>query len=134
MILATLDAILNFTAFVCLSLGLYFIRQKRVVQHRRAMLTAFAVSVGFLGTYVAHHLMVGSVPFRHSGALRALYFLILVPHVLLAVTVVPLALLTLYRGWTNKIALHRKIARITLPIWLYVSISGVVVYLMLYWL
>jgi len=134
MILATLDAVLNFTAAICLTVGLVFMRQKRIKEHRAAMLTAFVVSVAFLITYLVHHAMVGSVPFRHPGVLRTIYFLILIPHVLLAITVPPLAILTLYRGWTQKITLHRKIARVTWPIWMYVSVSGVVVYLMLYWM
>ena len=134
MILATLDAVLNATAAVCLTVGYYFMRKKQIQRHRAAMLTAFIVSVGFLITYVIHHIQVGSVPFRHAGFLHTLYIAILVPHILLAAAVVPLAVLTLYRGWTEKIALHRRIAKFTLPIWLYVSVSGVVVYLMLYWL
>ncbi|HEY2406323.1 MAG TPA: DUF420 domain-containing protein [Polyangiaceae bacterium] len=134
MILATLDAILNGTAAICLSIGYYFMRTKQIARHRRAMLTAFVVSVCFLVTYVIHHVQVGSVPFQHAGLVHTLYLAILVPHVILAAVVVPLAVLTLYRGWTEKIALHKRIAKITLPIWLYVSVSGVVVYLMLYWL
>ena len=79
-----------------------------------------------------HHAQVGSVPFQGQGAIRAVNFAMLIPHVLLAAVVVPMALFSIYRGWTNRIAAHRRIARITLPIWLYVSVSGVILYFMLY--
>ena len=96
------------------------------------MVTAFVLSSLFLVTYLLHHAQVGSVPFQHEGWIRGVYFAVLVPHVMLAVVIVPLALFTIYRGWTERIAEHRKIARWTLPLWLYVSVSGVAVYLMLY--
>jgi len=96
------------------------------------MLSAFALSSVFLVTYLVHHAQVGSVKYQGEGVLRALYFALLVPHILLAAVVVPLALLTIYRGWTNRITLHRRIARVTLPVWLFVSVSGVIVYFMLY--
>lgn len=86
----------------------------------------------FLVTYLIHHAQVGSVPFQGKGAIRVVYFSLLIPHIVLSAAVVPMALLTIYRGWTNRVALHRKIARITLPIWLFVSGSGVAVYFMLY--
>jgi uncharacterized membrane protein YozB (DUF420 family) len=98
------------------------------------MLAAFALSSAFLVSYVLHHARVGSVPFRGVGTLRSLYFAILVPHIVLAGVIVPLALFTLYRGWAGKIAAHRRIARFTLPLWLFVSASGVIVYFMLYYL
>jgi putative membrane protein len=131
-ILATLDAILNAAALICLCAGYYFIRKKQIQRHRRAMLTAFVLSIGFLITYLAHHALDGSVPFRHPGPLRTLYFAILIPHVLLAAAIVPLAIVTLRRGLALRIVDHRRIARITLPIWVYVSFTGVIVYLMLY--
>ncbi len=131
-VLATLNAFLNGCATICLVLGLVFIKQKKIVWHRRAMLSAFGISSMFLLTYLLHHARVGSVPFLGTGAIRIVYFVMLVPHVLLAAAVVPLALLTIYRGWTTRIEAHRRIARITLPIWLYVSVSGVVLYFMLY--
>ena len=96
------------------------------------MVTAFVLSSLFLVTYLIHHAQVGSVPFRHEGWIRGVYFAVLVPHVILAAAIVPLVLLTIYRGWTDRIEKHRQIARWTLHCWLYVSVSGVAVYLMLY--
>jgi putative membrane protein len=131
-VLATVNAVLNLGSAICLVAGYAFIKQRRVALHRAAMSTAFVLSSIFLVTYLVHHARVGSVHFRGAGALRAVYLLILVPHVLLAVAIVPLALTTLYRGLTGDIARHRPLARRTLPLWLYVSVSGVVVYWMLY--
>jgi putative membrane protein len=130
--LATVNALLNAGAMVCLVLGFFCVRAGDIRKHRAFMLAAFAFSSAFLVTYLLHHAQVGSVPFRGEGAVRIVYFAILIPHILLAAVVVPLALFTIYRGWTNRIELHRKVARFTLPIWLYVSLSGVLVYLMLY--
>jgi uncharacterized membrane protein YozB (DUF420 family) len=130
--LATLNAALNFGATVCLGLGYVFIKQKRVEWHRIAMCTAFVLSSVFLITYLLHHARVGSVPYRGTGMARTAYFALLVPHVLLAAAIVPLALVTLRRGWVRDIAHHRPIARRTLPLWLYVSASGVLLYFMLY--
>ncbi len=132
MILPAVNAVLNSMAAVLLVLGFVFIKQKKIAQHRACMLAAFGVSTVFLVCYLIHHARVGSVPFRGTGALRALYFTILVPHVLLAVAVVPLALTTIYRGLKGNVVKHRQLARVTLPVWLFVSVSGVVVYLMLY--
>jgi uncharacterized membrane protein YozB (DUF420 family) len=130
--LPTVNALLNSTAGVLLLLGFAAIKQKKIALHRACMLAAFVVSCVFLVCYVIHHLQVGSVPFRGPAALRPVYFAILVPHVLLAIAVVPLALTTISRGLKGNIAKHRPLARVTLPIWLFVSVSGVVVYLMLY--
>lgn len=130
--LATVNALLNAGATVCLVLGYWFIRAKNIAWHRASMITAFGFSSVFLITYLMHHAQAGSVPFTGEGVLRIVYFALLVPHILLAMVVVPLALFTIYRGWTNRIAMHKKVARITLPIWLYVSTSGVAVYYMLY--
>lgn len=132
LLLPTVNASLNGAASLCLLLGYACIRKKNVAAHRACMLTAFAASSLFLVTYLMHHAQVGSVPFRGQGLVRAIYLSILIPHILLAAGIVPLALLTLYRGYTGRVASHRRIARYTLPIWLYVSISGVVVYGMLY--
>lgn len=131
-VLASLNAFLNSCATVCLLLGYVFIRKRNIVWHRRMMLAAFGISSTFLITYLLHHARVGSVPFRGTGLLRVVYFALLFPHILLAMIVVPLALFTIYRGWTTKLEAHRRIARITLPIWLYVSVSGVLVYFLLY--
>jgi uncharacterized membrane protein YozB (DUF420 family) len=130
--LPTLNAILNTLAGLLLVLGFVFIKQKKVAQHRACMLAAFGVSSVFLASYLIHHWRVGSVPFKGTGALRLVYFVILIPHVLLAISVVPLALTTISRGLKGRLEQHRRIARVTLPIWLFVSVSGVVVYLMLY--
>lgn len=132
MLLPAVNAVLNCTAALLLVLGFVFIRQKKVALHRACMLAAFAVSSVFLVCYLVHHARVGSVPFRGTGAVRTLYFAILIPHVLLAAAVVPLAVTTIYRGLKGNVQKHRPLARVTLPIWLFVSISGVVIYLMLY--
>lgn len=130
--LPTLNACLNALAGVCLLVGYYFVRRKNITAHRRAMLTAFAFSALFLVSYLIHHARVGSVPYRGEGFLRVLYFSILIPHVLLAAAVVPLAIVTIRRGLGGQIERHRPLARVTLPIWLFVSTTGVVVYFMLY--
>jgi len=130
--LATVNALLNAGATLFLLIGFAFVKARNIALHRLSMLTAFGFSSVFLVTYLLHHAQAGSVPFAGEGLVRILYFAILIPHVVLAAVVVPLALFTIYRGWTNRVALHKKVARITLPIWLYVSVSGVVVYLMLY--
>lgn len=130
--LATVNAVLNAGASIALLTGYAFIRKRRVQAHRNCMVAAFAMSSLFLVTYLLHHAQVGSVKFQGQGWVRTLYFGLLIPHVLLAAVIVPLALFTLYRGWTGRIARHRAIARYTLPLWLYVSVSGVLVYWMLY--
>ena len=130
--LATVNAVLNGGAAVFLLTGYVFIRKRKIKAHRICMVTAFVLSSLFLVTYLFHHAQVGSVPFRHEGWIRGVYFAVLVPPVLLAAVIVPLALFTIYRGWTERIERHRAIARWTLPLWLYVSVSGVAIYLMLY--
>jgi putative membrane protein len=130
--LPTLMACLNTASTLCLSAGYVFIKRRNVTMHRRAMLTAFVVSGAFLATYLLHHVLVGNVIFHGHGFVRALYFAILIPHVLLAVSVLPLAIVTIRRGLRGDIAKHKPLAKVTLPIWLYVSVTGVVVYTMLY--
>jgi putative membrane protein len=130
--LATVNAVLNGSAACFLLTGYAFIRKRNVKAHRTCMVTAFVLSSLFLITYLLHHAQVGSVPFQHEGWIRGIYLAVLVPHIALAGVIVPLALFTIYRGWTGRISKHRRIARWTLPLWLYVSVSGVVVYLMLY--
>jgi uncharacterized membrane protein YozB (DUF420 family) len=132
MVLPTINAILNSTAALLLVLGFVFIKQKKVAQHRACMLAALGVSALFLVCYLVHHAQVGSVPFKGPEALRPIYFAILIPHVILAAAVVPLALVTISRALKGQVERHRRIARVTLPIWLFVSVSGVAVYLMLY--
>jgi putative membrane protein len=130
--LPTLNASLNALSGLCLLSGYYFIRRKDVVRHRRSMLAAFGVSAVFLVSYLVHHARVGSVPYQGTGVMRTVYFVILIPHILLAAAVVPLAIVTIRRGLSGRIEKHRPLARVTLPIWLFVSVTGVVVYFMLY--
>ena len=126
------NAVLNLTSAVCLLNGYLSIRRGRKERHRRFMLAAFSCSVVFLMSYLAYHFQVGSVKFSGEGPVRTLYFGILLSHTLLAIVAAPLAVATLSRALQARFDLHRRIARITLPIWGYVSITGVVVYLMLY--
>ena len=130
--LPALNATLNAGAGVLLILAFRHIKQRRIAAHRRLMLAAFSLSVLFLISYVIYHAQVGSRPFPGTGLVRILYFSILIPHVVLAALVVPLAIVTLRRGLVRDDQAHRRIARVTFPIWLFVSASGVVVYLMLY--
>lgn len=130
--LPTLNAILNGLAAVLLMLGFINIKRRRIETHRRFMLAAFVMSALFLVSYVVYHAEAGSRPFPGTGVWRTVYFTILIPHVILAAGVVPLAIITLRRGLVRNDARHRAIARITLPIWLFVSVTGVLVYLMLY--
>ncbi len=130
--LPTLNACLNAASGVTLLAGYVFIKQKKVALHRTAMLTAFAISTVFLVSYLVHHARVGSVPYRGSGVWRTVYFAVLIPHVILAAAVVPMAVVTIRRGLKGLIVKHRPLARVTLPIWLYVSTTGVLVYFMLY--
>ena len=130
--LAPLNAILNTTATILLVAGFYFIKQKRVQAHRRCMIAAVLVSAAFLTSYLIFHYEVGDVRFTGQGWVRPVYFAILIPHVILAVTILPLALTTLYFGLTSNFVKHRRIAKWTWPLWIYVSVTGVIVYLMLY--
>lgn len=130
--LPTVNALLNATATVLLLLGYRLIRQGQREAHRKVMLSAFGVSILFLICYVIYHAQVGSVKFQGQGILRPIYFFILITHVILAAAVPVLAVITLRRAWKGDFAKHRRIAKVTFPIWLYVSVTGVVVYLMLY--
>jgi uncharacterized membrane protein YozB (DUF420 family) len=130
--LPTLNATLNGTAAVLLVWAWLLIRRKRVAAHRRVMITAFCVSVAFLISYLVYHAQIGSKHYEGTGLLRPLYYSILLTHTLLAAAVPVLAIVTLRRGLRKDYARHRAIARWTLPIWLYVSVTGVVVYVMLY--
>ena len=130
--LPTLNAILNGTAAILLAYGFYLVKNRRIAEHRRVMKTAFGVSVVFLISYLVYHAQVGSVRFEHTGPLRTLYLSILLTHTVLAATVPVLAIITLNRALKSRFDRHVAIAHWTLPIWLYVSVTGVVVYLMLY--
>lgn len=131
-ILPHLNAALNATSFCLLVAGLYFILRGRVAAHRTCMLSALAVSGLFLISYVVYHSQYGSVKFAGQGAARPVYFFILITHVVLAASIVPLVFVTARRALRGDFARHRRIARWTYPLWLYVSITGVLVYLMLY--
>ena len=130
--LPALNAILNGTSAVLLLLGYLAIRRGDRATHRRFMLAALATSGLFLVSYVAYHLQVGSVRFTGQGIVRTVYFTILLTHTVLAVAIVPLVLVTLTRALRERFPQHRRIARITLPLWAYVSVTGVVIYWMLY--
>lgn len=133
-----LNAGLNALSSIFLLAGLYFIRQKKITQHRLCMLSAVCVSALFLASYLTHHAIrtyyfgLGPTKFTGEGIIRPIYFVILTSHTILAVVITPLILLTLWRALKGKFELHKKIARWTYPVWLYVSITGVIVYMLLY--
>jgi len=130
--LPALNAMLNGTAGVLLAAGWILIRRGNRVAHRRVMLAAVACSAAFLVSYLVYHYQVGSVRFQGQGPIRTLYFAILISHTILAVVIVPLVLITLNHGLRERFDRHRRIARITAPLWAYVSVTGVVIYWMLY--
>jgi putative membrane protein len=130
--LPALNAVLNATSAGFLVAGYVLIRRRRVALHRRCMLAALGSSALFLTSYVIYHLNTGSRPFPGLGAARVVYFAILITHVVLAVAILPLALTTAARGLNAQYERHVRIARWTLPVWLYVSVTGVIIYLMLY--
>ena len=130
--LPTLNAALNATSAVLLVLGWVLILRRKIDAHRRAMLSAFGCSIVFLVSYLVYHFQVGSVKFQGTGTVRTVYFAILLTHTVLAAAVPFLAVITLSRALARRFDRHKRIARWTLPIWLYVSVTGVVVYWMLY--
>jgi uncharacterized membrane protein YozB (DUF420 family) len=130
--LPTLNALLNGTSAVLLTAGWLFIRRRRIAAHRACMLGAFAVSTLFLVSYVIYHAVAGSRPFTGQGPIRWLYFPLLLSHIVLAAAMVPFVLTTLYRALGRDFTRHARLARRTAPVWLYVSVTGVVVYWMLY--
>ena len=130
--LPSVNASLNALASVFLVTGYAFIRRGRQDAHKRCMLSALVTSGLFLVSYVIYHANAGSVPFTGTGIVRVIYFAVLIPHVILAATILPLALLTTARGLDGDYRRHVRIARWTLPLWLYVSVTGVIVYWMLY--
>lgn len=130
--LPAVNATLNAISALFLTAGYVSIRRGRTSLHKRCMLAALASSALFLACYVIYHLNIGSKPFPGQGIARVVYFTILISHVLLAVTIVPLALITASRGLRAQYQRHVRIARWTLPLWLYVSVTGVVIYVMLY--
>ena len=130
--LPLLNACLNATSAALLSAGWVFIGRKRVTAHKTCMVSALVVSTVFLVSYVSYHSLAGSRPFAGVGWIRLVYYPMLVSHIILAAVIVPLALTTVYRALQGNFARHVRIARWTLPIWLYVSVTGVLVYWMLY--
>ena len=137
--LPSVNALLNALATLLLIAGYIFIRRRRLEAHKRTMLTAFGVSIVFLACYLAYHFALHHYtdlpgkPFRGTGPARAVYYAILVSHVVLAAVVPVLASITIYRGLQQQWPQHRRIAKVTLPIWLYVSVTGVIIYVLLYW-
>ena len=133
-----LNAALNTSAAIAILSGFYFIMKRKVAQHRFSMLTASTVSALFLVTYITHHAVrtyyfgLGPSRFTGQGIIRPVYFTLLTSHTILATLITPFVLVTLYRGLTGQVDKHRRLARLVLPVWLYVSVTGVVVYLMLY--
>ena len=132
--LPTLNALLNATSGLLLSAGYVMIRRGRIEAHRRCMLAACTASVLFLISYVIYHLDVGSVPYTGQGGARVFYFAVLISHIILAAAIVPLAIITVTHALRERFDRHRRIARWTLPVWLYVSVTGLIVYVMLYML
>jgi uncharacterized membrane protein YozB (DUF420 family) len=130
--LPTVNAFLNGLTGALLLVGYFFIRKGNRSIHKRVMLTAFSTSILFLISYLYYHAHVGSIPFKGTGVARPVYFTILVSHSILAAVIVPMAIVTLSRALSSRFDKHKKLARWTLPIWLYVSVTGVTVYVMLY--
>lgn len=130
--LPALNATLNAISTVLLLTGYVFIRRGQWRKHRACMIAALVMSALFLTSYVIYHLQVGSVPFTKTGWIRTVYFAVLIPHVILAAAITPMVLVTVSRALSSRFDKHRAIARWTLPLWLYVSVTGVIVYLMLY--
>ena len=130
--LPAVDATLNAASALLLACGFYFIRRKNIPAHKACMLSAFATSVLFLICYLTYHYFHGVTRFPGRGFVRSFYLTLLGSHTILAIAIVPLVLTTLYRAWRERFDLHRCVARWTLPLWLYVSVTGVAVYLMLY--
>lgn len=130
-IFAKINAVINSAVSICLILGLVFVKNRNYEKHRNAMLTAMVLSFFFLLSYIAHHLLTGDTHFGGEGLIRYIYFPLLISHIILAAVILPFILFTTYRALTADFMAHKKIARITFPIWLYVSISGVLVYLMI---
>lgn len=130
--LPTVNATLNTISTILLTIGFLMIRRRNIVAHRNCMIAAFVVSGLFLTSYLIYHYHAGSTPFEGSGWIRSVYFAVLIPHIILAASILPLALITLYFALRKRFTKHQRIARWTLPIWLYVSVTGIIVYWMLY--
>ncbi len=131
MFLPALNAVLNSLSAIALLVGFYFIRHRQIARHRTSMMTAFAFSALFLVSYVANHALHGDMIFPGHGTVRTVYLAILISHIFLSVVVLPLILIAFFFSLSGRFAQHKRIARYTFPIWLYVSVTGVVVYAML---
>lgn len=129
---AALNAILNGTSAVLLTAGYTAIRSGKISLHKKFMISAFAVSSAFLVSYLLYHYRVGHVVFQGQGWIRPVYFVLLTSHTILAIVIVPMIIVTLRRAWREQFDKHRLIARWTLPLWFYVSVTGVIVYLLVY--
>jgi putative membrane protein len=130
--LPALNATLNAISATFLTIGYLFIRQRDMRRHRACMIAALVSSALFLTSYLIYHAEVGSVPFKGTGTIRVVYLAILLTHIVLAALILPMALITVSRAFARRFDRHRRIARWTLPIWMYVSVTGVVIYLMVY--
>ncbi len=130
-IFATFNAVVNSTVSVLLILAFVLVKQKKYEAHKSVMMGAIVLSVFFLVSYIAHHLFAGETKFGGEGTIRTIYFALLVSHIILAAVILPFILFTAYRSLTGEYAKHKKIARYTFPLWLYVSITGVIVYLLI---
>ena len=128
---AKINAIINSAVSLLLILGLITVKRKQYAAHRRIMITAIILSCLFLVSYICHHLFTGETKFGGVGGIRYFYFIILITHIVLAAVILPFILYTAYRGLTAEWLKHRKLAKLTWPVWLYVSVSGVLVYLMI---
>jgi uncharacterized membrane protein YozB (DUF420 family) len=133
-VLPALNALLNGTSAVLLTMAFIFIRRKNIVAHKRCMLAAVTCSVLFLASYLVYHAHVGTTRFVNPSWFRKIYIPLLISHTILAATIVPLIIITLTRAFREKFDKHRKIARWTWPLWMYVSITGVMIYFILYWI
>src|ERR1700748_1875361 len=129
---AALNATLNGTSAILLTCGYVAIRARKIAGHKAFMIAAFLTSTAFLISYLAYHYRVGHVAFQGQGWIRPVYFVFLLTHTVLAAVIVPMIIITLRRAWLERFDKHRIIARWTLPLWLYVSVTGVIVYLMVY--
>jgi putative membrane protein len=130
-VFATANALINSAIAVLLILALVFVKQKKYVLHKKVMMTALMLSVVFLVSYIAHHLLAGDTRYGGEGSMRTFYYIILISHIFLAAIILPFILFTAYRGLTGEYVLHKKIAKITWPIWFYVAVTGPLVYSMI---
>lgn len=130
-VFAFLNAVINSAVSILLILAFVFVKQKNYVAHKNVMLVAIVLSAGFLVSYIAHHLFAGETKFGGEGSIRTFYYIILASHIVLAAVILPFILLTAYRSLIGEYGKHKKIARYTFPLWLYVSVTGVLVYLLI---